>query len=191
MHDDPLLLKKKLRAHFLDARKNLSSTAVIEKSNQIIEKLVNLSLFKSSRVIHCYVSMNIRKEVHTHEFINQSIQKEKKILVPKMKSGGRLSHSAISSLDELEINEWGVPEPVTENYPDSSGIDLVIVPMVSGDRKLNRLGYGMGYYDRFLKDLSAFKIGLLFDCQLYDKALPVEEFDIPLDMLITESETVA
>jgi 5-formyltetrahydrofolate cyclo-ligase len=62
--------------------------------------------------------------------------------------------------------------------------------MVAGDRNKNRIGYGAGYYDRFLKNCTATKMGLLFDCQLYDHTLPVEYFDIPLDVLITESQRI-
>jgi 5-formyltetrahydrofolate cyclo-ligase len=103
---------------------------------------------------------------------------------------GKLSHIRLDSLKDLRKNSLGVPEPVGGRKFSVDDLDLVIVPMVAGDRKKNRIGYGAGYYDRFLTNCSAPKVGLLFDCQLYDDTLPVESFDIPLDILITESERI-
>lgn len=187
MKDDPKHLKSILRNRFLGVRDNLSRESVLAKSRRITDHLMNLPGYRTATVIHTYVSMVERNEVHTHNFVEKSLGLNKTVLVPKMKTKGELTSAAISSLDELAANSWGVPEPQQENDADFSEIDLIIVPMVAGDRQKNRLGYGMGYYDRFLSKTNACKAGLLFDCQIYDGVLPTEEFDVPLDMLITES----
>lgn len=190
MQHDPLKAKKNLRSHYLQIRENLSTVSATEKSKQITSLLMNLPVFKSAETIHTYVSISEKKEVHTHDLIKTGIREKKKILVPKMQAAGELAHSTIASFDELKPNQWGVPEPeniMGSRYPE---MDIIIVPMVAGDRKKNRLGYGKGYYDRFLEKVTALKIGLLYNCQLYPDILPTEEFDIPLDMLITESEII-
>lgn len=114
----------------------------------------------------------------------------KQVVVPKIMGDGKLEHFEINSLDELRENSLGVPEPLAGKKIFVDNLDLIVVPMVAGDRFKNRIGYGAGYYDRFLQNCPAPKIGLLFDCQLFDGTLPVEEFDIPLDILITESQRV-
>lgn len=190
MQNKPLKLKKDLRFHFLEARSNLTMREVLQKSSRVINKLIALTQFKEAQVIHTYVSMSERNEVHTHSFIQKCLNTNKKVIVPKMEKGGKLSQSLLSSFDELRPNKWGVLEPESISSYDSSEMDLIIVPMVAGDRLKNRLGYGMGYYDRFLGDIAAVKIGLLFDCQMHQDILPTEEFDVPLDILITESEVL-
>jgi 5-formyltetrahydrofolate cyclo-ligase len=116
----------------------------------------------------------------------------KEVVVPKMKRSGKLSHFRIDSLDQLTENKWGVAEPRGDkvNLVRPDRIDMVIVPMVSGDMHKNRLGYGKGYYDRFLEGVNAVKAGILFDVQLYQNELPTDSFDVKLDFLITESKIV-
>lgn len=184
----PREFKKDLRSFFLSTRNKLSAREVLQKSSQIINQLTDLAQFRKAKGIHTYVSMSSRNEVHTHSLIQKCLNTGIKVSVPKMEPEGKLSQSLVSSFNDLKPNKWGVLETETDSSYDSLDMDLIIVPMVAGDRLKNRLGYGMGYYDRFLNGTAAVKIGLLFDCQMYQKTLPTEEFDIPLDILITESE---
>lgn len=182
--------KEELRNRFLDARTKLSDQAVREKSQSITEKLIKVKQFKEANVIHCYVSIKKNKEVDTRKFIKLCFQLGINVVAPKIMGEGLLKHYEINSLQELQENKLGVPEPMSGKEVSFDEIDLVVVPMVAGDRKKNRLGYGAGYYDRFLEKCTAPSIGILYTNQLYEGILPIEEFDIPLDILITESEQI-
>lgn len=185
---DDSIRKEELRRFFLKKRQSLTKHEEKQKSGKIIEQLIQLKLFKAANVIHSYISIKKNREVDTTKLIKNCFERGKSVVVPKMAGEGKLEHFRINSLDELRENSMGVPEPVAGQKKIAvDNLDLVIVPMVTGDRFKNRIGYGAGYYDRFLDTCPAPKIGLLFDCQLFDGTLPVEEFDVPLDILITES----
>lgn len=189
MSDDSIR-KEELRRIFLKKRQSLSRQQTEEKSTKIIEQLIQLKPFKDANVIHSYVSIKKNREVDTRNLINRCFEIGKQVVVPKMMGEGKLEHFRINSLNQLRENSMGVPEPVAGKKMSVVNLDLVVVPMVAGDRFKNRIGYGAGYYDRFLGKCSNPKIGLLFDCQLFDGTLPIEEFDIPLDILITESKQI-
>lgn len=182
--------KKGLRTFFLDVRKGLSENEVEKKSSDIINRVLQSAVFSQAGTIHTYVAIKDKNEVDTIPIIKECFVRKKTVAVPKIVGDGLMEHVMLSSLDDFERNSWGVPEPGSGHPIPVKEIDLVIVPMVAGDRFKNRLGYGKGFYDRFLLNCSAVKMGLLFDCQLHDKKLPVESYDIPLDILITESKRI-
>lgn len=182
--------KEELRSYFLEKRKDLSDREKNEKSRRIVDRVLKTKQFQAADTIHSYVSIQKNREVDTFRLIKDCLQMNKKMAVPKIIGEGQLNHFLIDSLVDLRENSWGVPEPVDGKEISVKELDLVIVPMVAGDYFKNRIGYGVGYYDRFLKNCSAQKMGLLFDCQLYDRRLPIENFDIPLDILITESQRI-
>lgn len=182
--------KESIRKELLDIRKNLSDSDVEEKSSRIVQQVINLTEFQTAGHIHCYVSMATKNEVKTREIIQFCIERDKIISVPKMEPDGELSHHSITSIQDLTMNNWGVPEPSTCSKVDLSEIELIMVPMVAGDLNKNRIGYGKGYYDRFLKKVEAVKIGLLFECQLLGNTIPVNAYDVPLDILVTEKRII-
>ena len=179
--------KKELRKSFLQIRQQLSRKDVEEKSKRIFNRVLKSKEFSDAEVVHTYISIESKNEVNTFNFIETCLNEDKKVIVPKIKGEKRLEHIEITSFNNFKKNKWGVPEPISaKNYPIKD-IDLVLVPMVAGDYHKNRLGYGKGFYDRFLSECPAGKLGILYDCQLYHNKLPVESFDIPLDILFTES----
>ena len=91
----------------------------------------------------------------------------------------------INSLKELKKGNYGILEPDNDKLVNKKDIDLLIVPIVSYDKDHNRLGYGGGYYDRYLKDYAGNVIGLAFTFQQVEK-LPVERFDLPIKTIIDE-----
>lgn len=180
-----------IRQSLLAKRRALSETQAEEKSRAIQSALLNLDYYKHSETIHCYISMDSNREVITDPIIENALANGKTVIVPRVENKGRLSHHFISGLDQLVENRWGVREPAEDQQADPEDADMIIVPMTGGDRQKNRLGYGKGYYDRFLSGLNKpKKIGLLYDFTLKSEPLPVEDFDIRLDMLITESEII-
>ncbi|MBO6621192.1 MAG: 5-formyltetrahydrofolate cyclo-ligase [Balneola sp.] len=177
--------KSELRARMLKLRKSIDEEDWQARSETIINELKKIPEFINSDVIHCYVSMNDRKEVNTHSLLNDLISSGKKVIVPVTDfETGELKHSELRSFEDLKKNKWGVPEP-DEIHPQKQKTDLILVPLLAADKDFNRLGYGKGFYDRFLKKENAVKIGLLFDEFILDQ-IPVENFDEKLDILITE-----
>ena len=142
--------KSDLRKHLLDIRNGIPEKVWSEKSSVIGKKLMELQEFQSSETIHCFVSMNARKEVNTHTLLMELTSSDKEVIVPKTNfETVMLEHSKLNSFEELKQNKWGVLEPETLTAFDSE-IDLIIVPLLAADRYFNRLGYGKGFYDRFL-----------------------------------------
>ncbi len=180
--------KENLRAIYLNRRRELDLVEVDQKSMAILDNLIHSHVYQNSNTVHCYVSIEKQKEVKTKKLIEKMLEAGKKVVVPKIVGEAQLKHIQIFSLDELIENEWGVAEPAggIQKEVNIDELDLVIVPMVAGDYFRNRIGYGKGFYDRFLKGVNAIKIGLLYDCQVHPEPLITEDHDVTLDLLITE-----
>lgn len=182
--------KKEIREHLLNARDKLSNNYIIENSRRIIQNLESTKAYLDSRVIFCYVSYN--NEVDTIEFIKNSINK-KKICIPKVNGDRSITPYYISSLDTLVRNKFNILEPdiEKENIADIKDINIAVVPGVGFDDSFNRIGHGLGYYDKFFTDIKnpIVKIGLCFESQLL-KSLPIDDFDVKMDMIITENRII-
>ncbi len=179
--------KSVLRKTLLNKRKAIPKERWNALSNAVIKNLKEISQFHEATCVHVFVSMNERNEVNTHLLIKELINSGKKVIVPVTDfSTGTLNHSALSNFELLESNKWGVLEPnemvLTDEKPD-----VVLVPLLAADNEFNRLGYGKGFYDRFLAESSALKIGLVFQEYILNK-IPVERFDEKLDILVSEKE---
>lgn len=181
--------KEKLRALYLNRRRELDKDEARNKSKKIVNTLIQSKAYQNSKTVHCYVSIDKQKEVETKNLILRLLDSGKNVVVPKIVGDVQLRHIQIYSMDELKENEWGVAEPADghQNIVNVDELDLVIVPMVAGDHYRNRLGYGKGFYDRFLKGTEAFKIGLLYELQVHQEPLITEDHDVTLDLLITEN----
>jgi 5-formyltetrahydrofolate cyclo-ligase len=182
--------KHEIRKRFLKIREQIPPRLAGEKSRRIAQTVQQLDHYQEATTIHCYASMKSRNEVDTFSLIESTLSMGKTIVVPVMRKGGELIHSRLESIEGLRENSFGVPEPVTADRVEISSIELVIVPMVAGDLDRNRIGYGAGYYDRFLAQTDAMTIGILFEEQVSLKRLPAESFDIPLKMLITDKRII-
>ncbi|MDP6139297.1 MAG: 5-formyltetrahydrofolate cyclo-ligase [Candidatus Woesearchaeota archaeon] len=186
-------MKQTLKSEIFEKRKALSKEGIKEKSNKIKEKLFSLPEFKDAKNILFYVSFN--DEVDTHEIIKELLaNKEKNIIVPYVvKNNPILQLSEIKNFNELEPKTWGILEPKDEFIRkfDIENVDLVIIPGIVFDQNGHRIGYGYGYYDRFLKklDKNVVKIGFGFEFQIVDK-IPEEKHDVPVDIMVTEKRVI-
>jgi 5-formyltetrahydrofolate cyclo-ligase len=125
--------------------------------------------------------------VETIQLLDQMLEEGKQVVVPRsLPENRQLEHIRYSGQSELAENELGILEPIGGERIDPDHLDLVLVPLLAADMEKNRLGYGLGFYDRFLEGLTATKAGLMFSVSLSDERLPVSEFDVTLDYLITE-----
>ncbi|MCW9712094.1 5-formyltetrahydrofolate cyclo-ligase [Aliifodinibius salicampi] len=182
--------KEIIREELRKNRRDISDANFREWSDKIISKLKDQREYKTARIIHAYVSMNDRREVNTHSLILEILNEQKKMVVPVTQfKAGNLRHFYLESYNELKPNKWGVLEPEGGEECPIEKIELVIVPMVGGDEQGYRIGYGGGFYDRFLEDITCPKIGLCFEQNMVDE-LPIEPFDIALDKIITEKRII-
>lgn len=183
-------VKEQLRKKYLTIRSSLSREESESLSEQIIQHVINLPEFQQADTIHTYIPLIKNREVDTFGLLEHCFKEKKTIAVPKMEGNGLMSHHKISSAEQLSENQWGILEPDHEDELSISDIDCIIVPMVAGDHRKNRIGYGKGYYDRFLGAVKTFRIGLTYNCTLAWKSLPVESFDQPMDRIITETVVI-
>ena len=184
--------KFELRSYMVNKRSRITAKIRTEKSEIIMNKLRSLQVYLDAKLILVYVSF--RSEVETHSFINQALRDGKRIAVPLTISDAKLLLPCeIFSLDDLAPRTLGILEPDKNNTNEVNrkDIDLAVVPGLAFDLHGNRLGFGAGYYDRFLPSLrkDAITIGVCFDEQLVEQ-LPVEVFDVPLDGVLTNLELI-
>ena len=180
-------MKERLREKILEKRNLLTKKEVIKKSEKILKKLSSLHEFKKAKTVMFYVSKD--NEVYTHDMIKDLIGK-KKIIVPVTDFKNKdLILSELKDFSDLEPSYYGVLEPKKVRKVDPNNVDIVIVPGAAFDKKGNRIGYGEGYYDNFLRKIKALKIGLGFDFQVVDE-IKAEEFDVSVDVIVTEKEVI-
>lgn len=182
--------KQELRKELQKQRDLLLSEEAAERSLKISTRILEMDLFQSAEVIHTYVPIVQKKEVDTTLIIYKVFELGKSLVVPKMVARHQLEHYRIDTLDDLKPNKWGIPEPVRGEAVSPADLDVIFVPMLAGDTLKNRLGFGRGFYDRLLIKTNAVKIGLLYHFQLFETPIPVERFDVPLDVLVTDQTVV-
>lgn len=153
----------------------------------IYNKVINSKEYKNSKTIFVYVSTN--SEVNTHQMIERFLEDGKIVCIPKVISKDfGMKAVIIKSFADLELGHYNILEP-NNNCKDilKNNIDLVFVPGLAFDKMGGRIGYGGGFYDKYLKDLSTKvkKIGLCYEFQIL-KDIPMESFDIRINKIVTE-----
>ena len=168
--------------------RNLQSTDDIDKnSNIIMDKLFSTQIFKKSDCIGFYYSL--KTEVFTSSMIQKALDLRKNVCLPKIDRESKTMYfHTIDGIENLSKNHLDISEPVGGEI--CTNIDVVIVPGIAFDKLGNRLGFGSGYYDKFLTlYTSIYKIALAFDFQLIN-TIDIQEHDVPMDLLITENRTI-
>ena len=181
-------IKSELRKKAREKRKQVSDREISDE--RIAEKLFSLDEYKAAKTVLIYVSLD--DEIKTDSIIKEALKAEKLVAVPFcFDCAGNMGFYLIKSLDELEAGSFGVLEPNIktcerlENFSDS----IIIVPGMTFDKSGFRLGYGKGYYDRFLSAYNQISIGLCYD-EMLVSSLPRDEFDKNVDIIITQSEII-
>jgi 5-formyltetrahydrofolate cyclo-ligase len=185
--------KPALRKQLQQRREKLSIEARARYSEAIVRQLISKIDWDRVRHVHCYVPIANRAEVDTWLLLRYIWQQQPRIqtLVPgPVRSGHPVAFVVNSQTIWRKMS--AVLYPQTEKVASGDSIDLIIVPMLGFDRKRYRLGYGSGYYDRFLAEQStANTIGISFSCGFVAEGLPHEQHDIALRQVVTESEVYA
>ena len=189
--DTAALEKQRLREERLAAREVLSEQERSVLDDRITQKLLATSEYAEATTVLTYVSVS--SEVSTRMFIECALRDGKTVAVPRCLPGHCLEFVAIASLEQLVAAPFNLLEPakelpaVTEDQKNNS---ICIVPALLVDTKGYRLGYGAGFYDRFLSTYPGKKICLAYQQNLSQTTLPHTAFDVAVDMVITESDVL-
>lgn len=178
--------KKELRGHFLDKRRALTRAQIEALSESISKKLIALSEFeRADTVLFFYPTRN---EPELFVAINEALTRGKDVAFPISRPDTlTLDFRLISDLGELNEGTYKIYEPSdSAPLPTVTERTLCVVPALSYDKKGFRLGYGKGYYDRFLPTFKGTSVGIAFD-EFISSDLPALPTDIPVDILITQT----
>lgn len=182
--------KKELRLKYKEARKQLSDAAIESKSLAIANRLLQLDIW-SHTYFHLFLTIDEQKEVDT-EFILQILAgKDKEIVVAKSDfKTGMMTHFLLTDNTKFVKNDYNIPEPINGLEVPVNKIDVVFVPLLAYDKQGNRIGYGKGFYDKFLSECKpkTIKIGLSF-FEPEEVIGGIFEKDIRLDYCITPEKT--
>jgi 5-formyltetrahydrofolate cyclo-ligase len=158
-----------------------------KRAARVIERFLDLPEVRHGSTIMLFSSFG--SEVPTGSLIERLHARGVVVALPRIE-GASLVPVPYGPGDPTTTTLFGAEEPVGGIRLDPSSIDVVGVPGVVFDRRGGRIGYGGGYYDRFLRDLAAFTVGLVFGLQVVDDDLPAGRFDLPVDAIVTEEETI-
>lgn len=179
--------KSILRKEILQKRNSLSDSQIARRSKLIQEKLIGSAEFIESKSIGVYLP--IGSEVQTNDIIRNAIESEKTVMLPRVIINDLHffiveKHDYVH--DSFDVNKFGIKEPKKTNMK-LDFIDLLIVPGIVFDFHGYRIGYGYGYYDKFMAEKKFSKsIGLAYDFQVMKNPIPKFEFDKKIDILITD-----
>ena len=178
--------KKELRLHYKNLRAALSPDEIEEKSLAVANELLQLPIWDKT-YYHVFLPIEEQKEINTEYVLHLLSGKDKEIVISKSDFETRkMSHFLLTDNTKIKKNEYNIPEPVNGLPVPSETIEVVFVPLLAFDIFGNRIGYGKGFYDKFLAECKpeTIKIGLsVFEAvnQIDD----VFESDVKLDYCVT------
>lgn len=180
--------KSSIRKILRERKEAMAAEDRLKKSRTICRHL--MTLIRDHETVMAYTSKE--KEVSTVPIITRLLERKNPVIVPIIvKEDISLRLSYLQDLSVLVPSTFGVPEPIGSEIPARGGdVDTIILPMLGFDRTGGRIGYGAGYYDRFLERYPGLrKIGIAFACQEID-SLPLDDTDVRMDHIITENGIV-
>lgn len=179
-NDEKNLIRKQMK----QLRADMTRTERFEKSMQIFEQLITVPEFKRADRIYTYVSMD--NEIDTIMLIDYSLSLEKRVFVPRVSSRD-MEFYEISDISELSPGYMGIYEPdINGREPDYSRTGFMCMPGLAFDKSHNRIGYGGGFYDRYLSvENKLYKAALAYEAQLLE-SIPAQDGDVRPDMIVTE-----
>ena len=189
--------KKQLRREMRLVRDGISQEEHKRKSRQIIQRVIGSKEWETAT--ECLLFASIRSEVDTKELIQKAFACGKKVYLPRV-TGGTMEFYSVQKGEELQEGSWGIQEPKGEAGRRWKGSNkentLMIMPGLAFDQTGGRLGYGGGFYDRFLENVEVSfgkqqlcKMGICFQCQLLENdCIPREPQDYSPDLVVTEEK---
>ena len=178
--------KSQIRKSILKIRKKTKHKDISINYKSILKILKNKNI--KGKIIGGYYPYN--NELDCSEILRKFENKNYLITLPKIRNNFQMNFFEWTSKDPLTINKYGIPEPIsyTLRYPD-----VILVPLLAFDKNLNRVGYGGGFYDRYIQKIKDKKklllIGLAYSFQRVKK-IPTNKYDMKLDFIVTEKNVV-
>jgi len=180
------MYKKELRVKYKAMRQSLTENDIAGKSLAIANHLISLPVWDKD-YFHVFLPISENKEINTECILHLLAGKDKEVVVSKSDfTTGKMTHFLLTDNTKIKKNAYSIPEPVDGIEVPVSKIDVVFVPLLAFDKAGHRVGYGKGFYDRFLSecDEKTIKIGLSF-FEAVDEITGVFPTDIQLDYCIT------
>ncbi|UQD55444.1 5-formyltetrahydrofolate cyclo-ligase [Flavobacterium sp. K5-23] len=180
------MIKKELRSKYKSLRSQLSETEIENKSLEIANKLISLPIWEKT-YFHIFLPITEHKEVNTEYVLHLLSGKDKEIIISKSDFETReMTHFLLTDNTKIKKNEYNIPEPVDGLEVPCKKIEVVFIPLLAFDTTGHRVGYGKGFYDKFLNECKpeTIKIGLSF-FEAEELIEDIFESDIKLDYCVT------
>lgn len=176
--------KSQLRKLAFKIRLSMTEDQVFEESEEIARRLFNSDIYKSAKRVFSYYSIN--NEVDTRDINRIILKDKKKLALPVCIDDYNLEFHQIDDLTQVERGVLNIPIPKKKNKIVPQSYDIMLMPGILFSKTGYRIGYGKGYYDRYLSDKKIFKIGLTYDNLLIDD-INHSKFDVKADYIITQT----
>lgn len=173
--------KQSLRRHIREQKRAMTEEQIIAKSRQLGQLFAASQAYRQARTIYGYLPYN--QEVRTVPMLEHALKDGKKVAVPKV-YGEEMKFIYLDDLSKVEKGYAGIPEPIADEPVADDKTALVLMPGLAFDREGHRIGYGGGFYDKFLSaEPNHPTLALCYDFQMQQQ-LETEEFDIPVDTVL-------
>ena len=173
--------KKALRREIREKKRAMSQEEIVSRSEKLGQLFVQSQAYRDAKTIYGYLPYN--QEVRTVPILEQALRDGKRVAVPKI-YGDTMKFLYLDDLSQVEKNAMGIPEPVADTPVAEDKTALVLMPGVAFTKKGDRIGYGGGFYDRFLAEEPDHPtLALCYDFQIVEH-LPTEDYDIPVDTVL-------
>ncbi|MBO5837394.1 MAG: 5-formyltetrahydrofolate cyclo-ligase [Oscillospiraceae bacterium] len=176
--------KKELRRKIREMKRAMTAAQIEIASKKLGQMFLTSAQYQKAKTLYGYLPYN--QEVRTEPILEQALQDGKRIAVPKI-FGDEMRFIYLDDLSQVEVGYCGIPEPVNDGPEADDETALVLMPGIAFDKEGHRIGYGGGFYDKFLaKEPDHPTVALCYDFQMVE-FLETEEFDIPVDQVFWAS----
>ncbi len=173
--------KQELRRSIREQKRAMSEAEIIRRSEILAEKFAQCQAYKAAGTVYGYLPYN--QEVRTVPMLRRALEEGKRVAVPKV-YGDDMRFICLDDLSKVTRGYAGIPEPIEDGPVAQDETALVLMPGLAFDREGHRIGYGGGFYDKFLaREPHHPTVALCYDFQVLDH-LETEKFDIPVDLVI-------
>ena len=173
--------KRELRGQIRALKRQMTEEMICKKSETLCRLFTATESYRNAKALYGYMSYN--QEVRTLPILEQALKDGKRVAIPKC-YGPEMRFIWIEDLTQVEKSSFGIPEPIADTPVADDKTALVLMPGMAFDPQGRRIGYGGGYYDKFLAaEPEHPTVALCFDFQMVEQ-LPVEEFDVPVELVL-------
>ncbi len=182
--------KSEIRNEYKQKRKTIPQEQKLTMDSEICKRFLTLSSYRFADTVLLYSPL--KYEIDTRIIAEDALAKGKKVAFPRCVENNEMVYHYIENLDQLESGMYGIQEPNKDLplYESGSGHTICVLPAICYDKRGYRLGYGKGYYDRFLSKFKGVKAGLVYSDFIIDE-IPNGKFDLPSDIVVTEKRVIS